>query len=132
MVMSDLPNGQALAKCFIVDENNRYTLNQRICALTVRDSNEVNTKYFLYIANRNPQLLLHDNGVDQTNLKRDHILDILIPVPPLAEQERIVKILDRFDTLTNDITAGLPAEIAARKKQYEYYRNKLLTFKEIA
>ncbi|NLL90394.1 MAG: restriction endonuclease subunit S, partial [Dehalococcoidales bacterium] len=55
-----------------------------------------------------------------------------IPVPPLAEQERIVAILDRFDSLVNDITTGLPAEIAARRKQYEYYRDKLLTFREKA
>ena len=54
----------------------------------------------------------------------------LIPVPPLAEQARIVSILDRFDALCNDLTSGLPAEIEARKKQYEYYRDKLLTFKE--
>ncbi len=52
-----------------------------------------------------------------------------IPVPPLAEQERIVAILDCFESLCNDITSGLPAEIAARHKQYEYYRDKLLTFK---
>lgn len=53
-----------------------------------------------------------------------------LPVPPLEEQERIVAILDRFDALCNDLTSGLPAEIEARKKQYEYYRDKLLTFKE--
>ena len=55
---------------------------------------------------------------------------IEIPVPPLAEQARIVATLDRFDALCNDLTSGLPAEIEARKKQYEYYRDKLLTFKE--
>ena len=55
-----------------------------------------------------------------------------IPVPPLEEQERIVSILDRFDALTTDITAGLPAEIEARRKQYEYYRDQLLTFKQKA
>ena len=58
-----------------------------------------------------------------------------IPIPypndstkSLKEQQRIVEILDRFDTLCNDITQGLPSEIEARKKQYEYYRDKLLTF----
>lgn len=56
--------------------------------------------------------------------------NFLVPVPPLEEQERIVAILDRFDALCNDLTSGLPAEIEARKKQYEYYRDKLLTFKE--
>jgi type I restriction enzyme S subunit len=57
--------------------------------------------------------------------------EIIIPIPPLEEQARIVSILDRFDALTTDISSGLPAEIAARQKQYEYYRDKLLTFKEI-
>ncbi|MGL5904104.1 MAG: restriction endonuclease subunit S, partial [Cetobacterium sp.] len=55
----------------------------------------------------------------------------LIPVPSLEEQQRIVNILDRFDTLVNDIKEGLPAEIEARKQQYEYYRDKLLTFKRL-
>lgn len=57
------------------------------------------------------------------------ISSITIPIPPLEEQERIVDILDRFDALCNDLTSGLPAEIEARKKQYEYYRDKLLSFK---
>ena len=55
---------------------------------------------------------------------------ILIPLPPLEEQRRIVDILDRFDKLCNDISEGLPAEIEARQKQYEYFREKLLTFKK--
>jgi len=51
-------------------------------------------------------------------------------IPSIEEQERIVAILDRFDKLCNDISEGLPAEIEGRRKQYEYYRDKLLTFKE--
>ena len=54
---------------------------------------------------------------------------IKISLPPLKEQERIVSILDKFDTLCNDISQGLPKEIEMRHKQYEYYRDKLLTFK---
>lgn len=57
---------------------------------------------------------------------------LTIPVPPRDEQERIVAILDKFDALVNDLSIGLPAEIAARRKQYEYYREKLLTFEEAA
>ena len=56
---------------------------------------------------------------------------VKIPLPPISEQKRIVTILDKFDALVNDISAGLPAEINARRKQYEYYRDKLLTFKVV-
>ena len=53
---------------------------------------------------------------------------ILLPIPTINEQNRIVAILDHFDTLCTNLASGLPAEIEARKKQYEYYRDKLLTF----
>lgn len=56
------------------------------------------------------------------------ISDIIIPIPPLAEQEKIANMIERFDHLCNDISNGLPAEIEARKKQYEYYRDTLLSF----
>ena len=59
------------------------------------------------------------------------ILNFMIPIPSLSVQKQIVSILDKFEKLTNDISVGLPAEIEARRKQYEYYRNKLLTFKEL-
>ena len=62
-------------------------------------------------------------SLTQTVLKR-----VRIPLPPLTEQERIVKILDKFDALVNDLSSGLPAEIEALRKQYEYYRDRLLTF----
>jgi type I restriction enzyme, S subunit len=124
MVMSDLPNGKALAKTFIVDENDRYTLNQRICALTVKNSNELNPRFYYYILNRNKQLLQFDNGADQTNLRKDDILKILIPIPPLEIQNEIVKTLDLFTKLE----AELEAELEARKTQYSFYRDALLSF----
>ena len=62
----------------------------------------------------------------QPGLSIGKLEELSIPLPPLAEQRRIVSILDRFDRLCNDLTSGLPAEIAARKKQYAYYRDKLL------
>ena len=55
---------------------------------------------------------------------------VLVLIQSMSAQKRIVDILDRFDALCNDITIGLPAEIEARQKQYEYYRDKLLSFKE--
>ncbi|MFI3329596.1 MAG: restriction endonuclease subunit S [bacterium] len=129
MVMSDLPNGKALAKTFFVEENDKYTLNQRICCLRAIE-NKILPKFLYYIVNRNSGLLAYDNKVDQTNLKKADITDLYIPVPSVEEQQRIVEILDRFDTLANDINSGLPAEIKLRQQQYEYYRDKLLTFKE--
>ena len=65
------------------------------------------------------------------NIPMENIRKFSISIPTIEEQERIVSILDRFDTLCNDLSTGLPAEIEARKKQYEYYRDKLLTFKEL-
>ena len=93
-----------------------------------------NPKYLAYaLSTRNAR---NQKSKGKTKSKVVHasvpsIAAIKIPVPPLAEQERIVAILDRFDALCNDLTSGLPAEIEARQKQYEYYRDKLLTFKEL-
>lgn len=70
-------------------------------------------------------------GAKVTRLRSGSLPTFTIPVPPIAEQERIVAILDQFDTLVNDIFTGLPAEIQARRQQYEYYRGKLLTFEPI-
>ncbi len=84
----------------------------------------VNTKYLYYIINRNKQLLQYDNKIDQTNLRKDDILNITISFPSLQEQQRIVDILDKFETSIQN----LEAQLSQREKQYEYYRNKLLTF----
>ncbi|WP_218950548.1 restriction endonuclease subunit S [Acinetobacter sp. YH12255] len=128
LVMSDLPNGKALSKTFIVDEDERYTLNQRIGAITVKDKSEMWPKFLHYYLDRTPQLLKHDNGVDQTNLRKGQILEVKVPILPLQKQEHIVSILDKFDKLTKSLSEGLPHEIELRQKQYEYYRDLLLSF----
>ena len=64
----------------------------------------------------------------QANINAQIVKNYPIPIPPLSEQERIVSISDKFDTLTTSITEGLPKEIELRKKQYEYYRDMLLSF----
>jgi len=68
------------------------------------------------------------SGAAQPKLNQQNLNSIKIPIPPLAEQARIVAILDKFDALTNSITEGLPREIALRQQQYGYYREKVLTF----
>lgn len=65
----------------------------------------------------------------QPGLSVQRLNELVFPIPSIAEQQRIVSILDRFDTLTTDLTQGLPAEIEKRRQQYEFYRDKLLTFK---
>jgi type I restriction enzyme S subunit len=64
----------------------------------------------------------------QPQFNANVLKDIRLPIPPLEEQTRIVAILDQFDALVNDLSSGLPAEIKARRQQYEYYRDKLLSF----
>lgn len=70
------------------------------------------------------------SGGNIMDLPHKKFYNLEVPLPSIEEQQRIVDILDRFDKLCNDISEGLPAEIEARQKQYEYYRDKLLTFKE--
>jgi type I restriction enzyme S subunit len=128
LVMSDLPNGRALSKTFIVEEDDKYTLNQRIGGITVKNNKELLPKFLHYFLDRTPQLLKHDNGVDQTNLRKGQILEVKVPMISPIKQAQIVEILDKFDTYTKSISEGLPREIELRQKQYEYYRDLLLSF----
>ncbi|MHA7306517.1 restriction endonuclease subunit S [Arthrobacter sp. TMN-49] len=70
------------------------------------------------------------SGAAQPKLNKANLNQILIPDPSFNEKERVVGLLDKFDALVNDLSVGLPAELAARRKQYEYYRDRLLTFEE--
>ncbi len=71
-----------------------------------------------------------NSGMGNPKLMSNVMERVSINLPSKEEQKRIVSTLDRFETLCNDITEGLPAEIEARQKQYEYYRDRLLSFKE--
>ena len=89
------------------------------------------TNSFLYYWYQTFPWIISTGGTIQ-RLYNDNIAKAKVPILPLSEQQRIVAILDRFDKLCNDISEGLPAEIEARQKQYEYYRDKLLNFKNIS
>lgn len=92
-----------------------------------------NPRYIAYLLQTDRFLAfkrMNVSGTKVTRISGDSLAKYPIPIPPLELQEKIVTILDRFETLVNDLSEGLPAEIAAVKEQYEYYRNRLLTFKE--
>ena len=93
------------------------------------DETKVLNKFLYYLYQKITWQI--QKGGTIARLYNDDISNAEIPIPPLAEQERIVNILDKFDKLCNDLCEGIPAEIAARKKQYEYYRDLLLTFEEV-
>ena len=87
------------------------------------------TRRYVEIYLNSIDLTPYITGAAQPKLNQKSLNQIKIPMPSPKEQQRVVSILDRFDTLCNDLNIGLPAEIKARQKQYEYYRDKLLTFK---
>ena len=98
-------------------------------------THEQNPKFIAYLFQTERFLAfkkMNVSGTKVTRISGDSLAKYPIPIPPLELQEKIVAILDRFETLVNDLTNGLPAEIAAVKDQYEYYRNKLLTFKKLS
>lgn len=99
MVLSDIPKGKAIAKCFFVEEDNRYTVNQRICRITPR---YFDSKILYYLLNRNPYFLAFDDGVKQTNLRKEDVLNcpLLIPSDP-KEQQKIADTLSSLDELIN-------------------------------
>lgn len=115
----------------LVDLNDKYYLAPNVCRIRFTDNN-INPKYILYYFQtenfRQSQINRYLGESSMKNLTMENIRKFKIPVPPLEEQERIVSILDKFDTLTNSISEGLPKEIELREKQYAYYRDMLLTF----
>lgn len=110
----------------------KYALHQRAYRVHITSDN-VLPKYFFYYFKNSFLTYISKASFHSsvTSIRRPMMINFPVPVPPLEVQQRIVGILDRFDALCNDISSGLPAEIEARQKQYEYYRDKLLTFKEL-
>ena len=129
MVMSDLPNGKALAKCFYIEEDNIYTLNQRICSFTTRNRNI--SRFLMYQINRNKYYLRYDDGINQTNLKKGEVLACPVFIPSIQEQTKIAtfihlldkriatqnKIIERYESLIRGLNDSL----------YDQYGDDVLT-----
>lgn len=102
--------------------------NQACCNLEIDEDKALVRYVYQWICKQYEVLKAMGEG-SQHNINAQKVKDFKIPIPSLEEQHRIVSILDRFESLTTSLQSGLPAEIVARRQQYEHYRDKLLTFK---
>ncbi len=118
MVMSDVPNGKTLAKCFLIDQDDTYSLNQRVCAIR---TNNFDKKFLYYQLNRNQYFLKFNNGENQTNLRKGDILDCPLLIPPIEEQKRIVKILDKSLSDLDQAKANTEQNLKNAKELFESY-----------
>ena len=107
------------------------TTNQHCCNFEIDPAKASYRYVFHWVSNEYEKLKALGQGA-RADLNSAIIKNYPIAIPSLDEQDRIVSILDKFDALVNDLSIGLPAEINARRKQYEYYRDRLLTFREAA
>ena len=101
--------------------------------VTIKDPSRVNVRFLYHLLQHlQPQIhaLCSFQGIPALN--KANLDKLIVPLPSFSSQVKIVDLLDKFDALVSDLSVGLPAELAARRKQYEYYRDKLLTFEEAA
>ena len=125
--------GSTIGKVAIIRElKERATINPQMVVLKGISCLPAYLTYYICTPNFQLQLKSLSGQGSVPNISQARLKTIPIPLPPLSEQRRIVDILDRFDTLTNSISEGLPREIALRRKQYEYYRDALLRFPQPA
>jgi len=115
IVMSDIPNGKAISKCFLVNEDNTYTLNQRIGGIK---SKEIVSPFLIRILNRNKYFLKFDNGVSQTNLRKDEVLRCPVIFPSIPEQQKISDFLRSTDAWIENLQA--------QKESFESYKKGMM------
>lgn len=119
--------------CIVPDEYDNQICSTGYCVL--RANTDIILPKYLFFSLTTDSFYKYvfekQSGAGYPSISDALVKKYTIPIPPLDEQERIVEILDKFDSLVNGISEGLPAEVNARKQQYEHYRNKLLTFDEV-
>lgn len=117
--------------CYIPKEYDGEVCSTGYCVIRVNNEmiNSHFAYHFLFTQKFQEYVEGHQKGASYPAISNKDVMSFELPIPSLQEQERIATILDRFESLTTSLQSGLPAEIAARRKQYEHYRDKLLTFK---
>ncbi len=109
--------------------------NGDVLVIRSKNTKQVLLSRYLYHVLSSERFFIYDNnnakGAKMPRGNKEAVMNYQFCIPVIKEQQRIIGILDRFDSLCNDLSSGLPAEIEARQKQYEYYRDKLLSFKEL-
>ncbi|GAA6937556.1 restriction endonuclease subunit S [Helicobacter pylori] len=116
---------------FVNWQNQKFWAND-VCFSVIPKETLINRYLYYVLTNMQNYLYsISNRSAIPYSISSNNIMQITIPIPPLEIQQEIVKILDQFSALTTDLLAGIPAEIKARKKQYEYYREKLLSFKPL-
>jgi type I restriction enzyme S subunit len=110
MVMSDVPKGRALAKCYLIEKDDTYTLNQRICAIR---TDRFHNRFLLYHLNRHPYLLAFDNKGSQANLRKTDILSCPLFVPSDEDQENIAADLDATRSHTRRLESNYQRKLDA-------------------
>lgn len=120
MVMSDLPNGRALARAFLVDQDNVYAINQRVCLISVMEGDP---RFFYYQLDRNFQLLRYNDGFNQTHLPNRAFTQLFLKVPPVDEQKRIADYLDALTKHTKAVTE----KTSVSMNHLRQYRSAIIT-----
>ena len=117
--------------CYIPKEYDGEVCSTGYCVIRVNNEmiNSHFAYHFLFTQKFQDYVEGHQKGASYPAISNKDVMSFELPIPSLQEQERIATILDRFESLTTSLQSGLPAEIAARRQQYEHYRDKLLTFK---
>ena len=118
MVMSDVPNGKTLAKCFLIDKDDEYSLNQRVCAFRTTSFDK---DFLFYQLNRNKYFLAFNNGENQSNLRKGDILDCPLLIPPLSQQKQIVAILDKAFIAIDTAKVNAEKNLQNAKELFESY-----------
>ena len=124
-------SGSTTGKVAFVDTDIRFNIWSPLAAMRVNEKNSARFLFYLLQTERvQKQVKAKSSHGSQPNLGMRELEQFEVDIPPLDVQNRIVNVLDNFEKICSDLNIGLPAEIEARQKQYEYYRDKLLTFAE--